>query len=241
MASMLYKHGAFTSEDGEFSLRAFNVQRIRSSRNRAQYDRKTLSTSFCVYRDGQTAIKSRWDAIYNALKNDGVDSGFIHDGGAPSLLWLPNSGSTSGVQVVQPPSAEGQNGADYATGLMGSFSVMAEYPIGLDNVLDYRETVTTTGNNGPLKSVIVTDTGPVLIVETARFSPCRATQSGYITTRGAWGIPNAPIWPDLQINTSQGVSYEAPRRNGSELTEFRVSWSYEFINDGPFNGRPLIR
>lgn len=240
---MLYRHGSFTSEDGEWSLRGFVATRVRNARNRPQYERRVLSTSFCIVRDGQADIKSRFDAIYQGLRQDGVNSGFLHDGGQPSLLYLPNAGSVSGVQVVQLPSIEARNGADYATGLEGSFSVQADYTTSEDsNVLDYRESVTTQGSGLGLKSLIVTDTGQPLIVQTSAYSHCRATQSGYLVTSGAWGIPNPPIWSDLLVNPSSAVTYEAPTFNGNELTGFRVAWNYEFISDGPLTGqKPSIR
>lgn len=241
---MRYKHGNFTSNDAEFGLRGFSRTIQRNERSSEIVERRVLATEFHIIANGQAAITARYNAIKAGLDRDGVDSGFLMDNGQPSAIWLPNSGSREGVQVVQAADLQPLNGADYATGHLGGFSVAAEYDKGftLPNFdFDYSESVTIQGNNGAIVVPIVTDTKQVLLVTTALHTPVVMIQQGYAVGRTTWPLANPPLWPQFLVNPAQAVTTETPKRRNNTFTEFRVSWNYRFLADGPQSGLPLIR
>jgi hypothetical protein len=253
---MQYRHGNFTSFDGEFGLRGFSVALLRSPRNLIMYERRTIAGFFEINAERtvaadasiaefHSAITSRYNTIATVFHTQNVSSGFLTSGGAPSAIWLPNDSSLTGVKVQLLPSLEPQDGADYATGHLGSFSVSADYiPNEANQLVDYGESVTRQGNGGNLAAIILTDTERPIIVPTARFTPVFVTQSGYAVGLQGWPIENGPLWgqPYLQ-NPSEAVTTDTPRRVGNGLVEYRISWNYRFVFDGPPPGvvRPLIR
>lgn len=254
---MYYKHGNFVSLDGEFGLRGFSRVRTRGARNEPKLDKWTISGFFEINASRfvaagssdlayQKAITARFNTIALAFK-DGLDSGFLHQDGTPSAIWLNSRASLSGVMVTQLPDLQPSNGADYASGHTGMFSVQADFlppesTPGANGVEDYRESLTFQGNGGPLTAGTLTDTSKPRIVETARYTFCQATQSGYAVGSKGWPAPNAPYWPTpILINPSAAVSYETPDVYSGGKVSYKTSWSYQFLSDEPLNGLPTIR
>ena len=239
---MKYRHGSFTSLDGEFFLRGFSRQMIRGARGTVAYERVTLSGGFEIIADGQQAITNRYNQIAAAFQQDDVDSGFLHTSGSRSAIFLVQSQSYSGVQVMQRPGLDPQNGADYATGHVGSFSVQSDVlSAGGSSILDYGESLTFSGG-GALWAPIITDTSPPYIVQTANQTPYFAVQEGFAVGRDGWPLVNQPLWPEPIYQQSQSsIRTEAPKRNGNNATDFRVSWSYRFMAPEPLSGLPNIR
>ena len=142
---MRYRHGTFTSNEAEFGLRGFSRTITRNERSTEVIERRVLSTEFHIIADGQAAITDRYNELKAGLDRDGVDSGFLQDNGEKSAIWLPGAASRKGVQVVQAVDLQPLNGADYATGHVGGFSVAAEYDHGFSVPnfdFDYSESVT---------------------------------------------------------------------------------------------------
>jgi hypothetical protein len=240
---MFYRHGSVTSNDGEFGLRGYSRDIVRNERGEASFERRTLSVFYEIIADGQAAIHDRQSAISAGMQSDATQSGFLHNDGTRSSIYLPE-GSRTGVQVRIAPSLEPLNGADYATGHMGGFSVSAEYAVaGGSGLLDYQETLTIEGDSGPLKAVIITDTGRPFLVTTANFTPVTAVQSGYAVGRDALPVPNAPIFsgPNF-IGPAKTISKTSPTPLGNGATGYRIAWTYRWIfTDGPVDGLPISR
>src|SRR5688500_6680169 len=112
---MRFGYGAFRFEQGEASLRGFRTVARRNEKGSLEKVTVTLDIDFEIIRDGQAAIKSRFDQIATAIRRDGRDAGFYHDSGARSAIFIVNSETASGVQITQYPSLEPDDGADYAT------------------------------------------------------------------------------------------------------------------------------
>lgn len=251
---MYYRHGSFTSNDGEFGLRGFARTRTRGNRNEPLTDKWVISGFFEIIPQlaagssqlaYQKAITARFNQIAAAFQ-DGVDSGFLHQDKTRSAIFLDHGASFSGVLVSQLPDLQPQSGADYASGHLGNFSVSADYvPPGgttLGDIVDYRETLTFQGNGGPLVVGTLTDTGPPILTETAKRTFYQATQAGYAVGRTGWPTPNSPYWSaPVLINPSAAVSYETPNVYGNSKIEYRTSWSYQFLSPEPLNKLPSLR
>ena len=252
---MYYRHGTFTSLDGEFGLRVFSRVRTRSARNEPLLDKWTISGFFEIIPQlatgssdlaYQKAITARFNTIALAFK-DGVDSGFLHQDKTKSAIWLDSNASVSGVLVTQLPDLQPSNGADYATGHLGMFSVQADFlpPDGSaagSGVEDYREVLSFQGNGGPLNVGTLTDTGEPIITETARRTFYGATQQGFAVGRNGWPAPNAPYWgTPILSNPSAAVSYETPDVYSGGKISYKTTWSYQFLSIDPLYRLPLIR
>lgn len=253
---MYYRHGTFTSLDAEFGLRGFARTRVRGNRNEALVDKwvisgffeinaKRLNPTITTELQHQQTISARFNQIATAF-TDGVDSGFLHQDGNPSAIWLPHSASFSGVYITEPPGLVPQSPADYASGHIGNFSVGADFiPVEgstLGSLVDYRESLTFTGNGGPLVAAVLTDTGEPYITQTAAKTLYQATQSGYAVGRTGWPAPNPSYWPSpILINPSSAVSYETPNVYGGSKIEYKTSWNYQFVSATRLDGLPSIR
>lgn len=251
---MYYRHGLFTSRDAEFGLRGFSRTRTRGNRNEAQLDKWVISGFFEINPDlgpsatelqWQKAITHRFNQIANAFR-DGYSSGFLHQDQTPSAIYIDQGSSFSGVYVTQLPDLQPANGADYATGHIGYFSVAADYlPPGgstLGELVDYRESLTFQGNGGPLVVGTLTDVGEAVVTQTAAKTFYQATQQGYAVGRTGWPVPSAPYWQSpILINPSAAVSYETPNVYGGSKIEYRTSWNYQFLSPTPLSGLPAIR
>lgn len=251
---MYYKHGKFVSRDGEFGLRGFARTMTRGSRNEALVEKWVISGFFEISPQlGASATELQWQraitARYNEIAgafHDGVDSGFLHQDRTPSAIYLRQGASFSGVYVTQLPDLQPSNGADYASGHLGNFSVAADFiPAGgstLGGLVDYRESLTFQGNGGSLTVGTLTDTGEPYLTQTAARTFYQATQSGYAVGRTGWPPPNAPYWPSpVLVNPSAAVSYETPNVYGGSKIEYKTSWTYNFISPEPLSGLPSIR
>lgn len=253
---MYYKHGKFVSLDAEFGLRGFSRVRTRGSRGEPKLDKWTISGFFEIRPQlaagssdlaYQKAITARFNTIALAFR-DGFDSGFLHQDLTPSAIYLNHGASMSGVLVTQLPDLQPSNGADYATGHTGMFSVQADYippervAGSSSGVEDYREVLSFSGNGGPLTIGTLTDTAKPRIVETARYTFYQATQSGYAVGSDGWPAPNAPYWDSpILINPSAAVAYETPDVYSGGKVSYKTSWTYQFLSDEPLNKLPTIR
>jgi hypothetical protein len=251
---MYYRHGSKTFNDAEFGLRGFARTRVRGNRNEPVVDKWVISGFFEINPQlgsnasqlaWQKAITARWKYIAEAFV-DGVDSGFLHQDKTPSAIYLDHSKSFSGVYVTQLPDLQPLNGADYANGHLGNFSVAADFvPPGgstIGELVDYRESLTFQGNGGPLVVGTLMDRGPGYITQTAEQTFYQASQSGYAVGRTGWPTPNSPYWSSpILINPSAAVSYETPNVYGGSKIEYKTSWNYQFLSPEPLNKLPTIR
>lgn len=249
---MRFGYGAFRFEQGEAALRGFRTVASYNDKGFADKITATLDIDFEIIRDGQAAIKSRFDQIANAIRQNGRDVGFYHDSGARSAIFIVNSQTVSGVRITQFPSVEAGDGADYATHLKGSCSFMAEYlpssfggggGQGQVQVTDYQESVSVKGTGGPRYGYDVTDRGKSRRFVLADYTTVTATQQGSITVISKnpfYPTPNPPLWPGNEDEEERTPSEDIkPANDGS--WSCTVGWSYKFTSSGPLTGHPKAR
>lgn len=212
----------------------------------------TLDIDFEIIRDGQASIKSRFDQIANAIRRNGRDVGFYHDGGARSAIFIVNSETASGVRIAQYPSIESDDGADYATHLKGNCGFTAEYlPSafggnqngGQGEVTGYSESVSVRGTGGPRYSVDVVDRGRPRRYKLADYTPVEASQQGSITVLSKtpfYPTPNPPLWPGLEVGEQREITDDLQPASDGAWSCTR-NWSYRFLSGGPLTGSPRTR
>jgi hypothetical protein len=247
---MRFGYGAFRFEEGEAALRGFRTVPTRNDKGFLEKITVTLDIDFEIMRDGQAAIKSRFDQIANAIRRDGRDVGFYHDSGARSAIFIVNSETASGVRISQYPSLESDDGADYAN--KGSVGFTAEYlPAafggnqngGQGQITNYAESVSVRGTGGPRYSVDVVDRGRPQRFKLADYTPVTATQQGTITVVSKspfYQTPNPPLWPGLEeVEQREFTDDLQPASDGA--WQCTRNWSYRFISPGPITGFPRVR
>lgn len=249
---MRFGYGAFRFEQGEAALRGFRTVPTRNERGFLEKITVTLDIDFEIIRDGQAAIKSRFDQIATAIRKDGRDAGFYHDSGARSAIFIVNSETASGVRISQYPSLEPDDGADYATHHKGSCGFSAEYlsPAfagggggGQGQVTNYAESVSVRGTGGPRWACDVVDRGRPKRFKLADYTPVNATQQGSITVISKtpfYPNPNPPLWPALEDQEQREFTDDIQPASDGAWSCTR-NWSYRFLSEGPLTGFPRAR
>lgn len=252
---MKWGFGSFRSEESDnFALTGGQTTVRRGQNYQVEAIVKTLDFSFTIHGASQTAVHDRYLQVVQAIRGDGYDVGFYLDNGNPSAIFLQSSTSTTGVMVTKFPQPEPDvAGADYATSLKGSLSVMAEYLPqqlgfiapggGAPAISDYEEELAIEGNGGPRVALQEYDVGDptsyILCDKTYVF----ATQSGALSvlteTPTASYFPNPPLWPNLLINESEATRQRVRRRG--KAWELTLNWNYRFQSVGPLFGTPTLR
>jgi hypothetical protein len=118
-----------------------------------------------------------------------------------------------------------------------TITISATYPA-QDDLLDYRESITTIGSGGPKFVMLQTLTGPIPFT-TASSTPSVLIQSGHAT--GLYSFPTAPgpVAPGSVHQEKSKLTTEGPSldENGV-LTNYTVSWSYEMESVGLLGALP---
>jgi hypothetical protein len=192
--------------------------------------------------DGQAALSSAEARLRAELATPYRDLRFLTDAGGLAAVSLSNAGSLSGCRVVDGPTFDGRDGAEYATLRRFAFEVEAEYLIAnaANAVLSFTETVSITGTGGPVRRLRVPVNATVLVRQ--QISPrsvVRATQTGQAVGHTRYPAAPAPLWgPPLLLEEQVSVQKGAPKRLGLAFVEFPLSWAYQFESDGPLAGAP---
>lgn len=186
--------------------------------------------------DTPTALAARCLLLEAGYSRHYRDAAII-DSSGNVLHLLQNSGSFTGVRVIQPPSYPRADGPELATQRTFQITLEAEYQFAIgDAYLAYQETV-QSGGGGPLLTVVQTITGPPRRQKLADQTPFTAMQSGSATGRLAYPPIPGPLWPGALMKAPV-ITRTGPSRQGQGLIGWSVSWQYEFAAAGPLLGLP---
>jgi hypothetical protein len=191
----------------------------------------------------QAALSAQEQSLRTALLVPYQDLKFLSDSGAVMAVSLLNSQTLSGVRVVDGPHFSGDTGAEYATLRKFEFEVEAEYQVpGTDNaVVSFTESVTITGDGGPVKRIRVPiNTTTLVRQQISPASVVRATQSGTAVGLTKKPTPPLPIWPKFYLGDQKSIQERGPEPLGRGFVNYAVSWSYQFEADQPLLGSPNL-
>lgn len=240
---MYFQYGNFAHPPGEVAFQSLQTRKLRTPRNQAFRYQKVLSCNLEIIADGQSAIRTRMNAISNAYSLDGFSAGFYHDDNTRSGIFLDSPSSESGVVVVDFPSAQRGDGADYATHEPMSFTLAADYiPLDAAEIIDYAETVSHRGTAGPRTTWQVTDIGDPVQWTLARKTTQVVVQSGFAVGRRGYPNFNPPMFPQQFLKSEESeVRRETPDLNRQFYTGWKIYWTWVFEFGSQVGGLPRLR
>lgn len=168
----------------------------------------------------------------------------LQDNGAPSSMTMASNTSVTGVVVVDGPHFPVATDAEFVNRRTAEFTAEAEYliPSGATAVLSFQETVSVTGNCGPVTTWRPAVNAPPVFQVVYPFSTCRATQAGRAVGNLAYPTPPALLFPEAYLHQDRSRTVrESPQRVGpAGLIGYPVSWSYEFEAGEPLLALPNV-
>lgn len=238
MPAVILQYGSYRHADGEVSVTIdygvketqagvpFEIEHVWSVEGQVQADTPALVTA--AYRALEAAYSS-WFRDLILYRNDG---GVAHA--------LPNAGSTTGVKIAGFGYPSGQ-GAEGTTFRNYRFTARATYPYGPGVAAgggggllkSFSETVATWGG-GPRRVASELVNGPPRIHVLSPATAAYASQTG--TAVGYAGYPPIPppVYPAAFLADLPRVERTSPRNQNGFLTDWQVSWAYQFVSPGPF-------
>lgn len=234
------------SIDG-ITIDAFTRVMIRSDRGYAQRLRVTLSVRGELLTESQGAMTAAMEGLLRAVSADYADVVIKDDDGNVTPFKLLNSETIDGVKLVQPPTFTDLGGAIYALRVPFSVAWEADFKpdsvvngTGQPNVLEYGETLTFSGNGGPLKAITLTPRGEPIESTLALRTPYFATQSGTIRTLTPISRHPNPIWPDKIVGPASATTASSPVIRNGVAESYEASWNYQFQSITPLVGLPTV-
>jgi len=237
---MIYFHGGYDFPAGSVGVLSDSKIRIRSPRNHAYLMRRTMVLEGELKGTSQADIRQKLEYMSQFFQIDGNNSGLYHDDGSPSVHLLTNVGSLSGVRLLQAPSFNRSDPAEYTTYRSFTFTVQADYPILFaDTIFDWSETVRYRGNCGPRKQQIELDTGApdeqIVSQQTVQY----IIQSGRAVGTIGYPDPPDPLYSELLQDPDEGKGFDDPIPQGSGFTLYPRRWQYIMASNIPRDGRPV--
>lgn len=230
-----------------FTLTTFTRSFIRSDRGNAQRLRVNLGGRIDIQASTQSAMTTAIETLLRAISRDYQDVLIKDEDGNRSAFSLSNSDSIDGVKLIQPPSFTDLSRAIYALQVSCDVAWEADFTVdsvvngsGNPNVLEYGETLTFSGNGGPLKGITLTPRGEPIEVTLAERTPYFATQSGSIRTLGPVTSYPRPIWPEKLVGPASSTALTAPVIRNGVAESYGAQWSYQFQSITPLVGLPTV-
>jgi hypothetical protein len=190
-----------------------------------------------------TALTSGMATMKAAYAVQSQDIGFFNDDSSPTAMLLLSSTCRGGTRVIQPPSFQKLDGAEYTSYVSYQLAVEGEVFDPNNAVISWRESLSFSGGGPAVVWLETLNTQPQPQI-TKQYTTYRATQSGSATGLYSYPIVPSPLWPQFEIQNQRNVSETGPERSGpinqAFLSDFGVSWSYQFASAIPFTGQPTL-
>lgn len=231
---MYFQYGSYQHDENDVNLTTMVQRRMYSPRNRLAFTRKTLYCMGQFCESGQSAIKTKLDALETAYEDDWKDAGLYHDDGTVSAHFLNNSQSVNGVRVLSLNYPKGDP-SEYATGRTYSITLQADFLNIEDQIYWFQEQVQFIGNGGPAWELVPTWDSVPAEVFSARSTPQRIIQTGEAV--GLQAPPLIPV-PLLPLNYEH-TNLRSWRRGSAQKIgrhanlQFPVRYRYVFSSKIP--------
>lgn len=215
---------------------------LRSERGRPYATRHTWTIQGSLLGNAtQAEITTAIEALEDAYASDGGDlTLYLSDGTTPSAHQLRSRDTMGGVKITQRPSFPKGDGTEYAAGCVRTYEIVAvaDFPIWSENLLVWHQGFSRRGVPGAERWVYT----PILDADWFRQTvnartPGMVTQRGFAVGQFRYPPAAAPLWGPLFEHQDQRViDVEDPKRNGTDLTEFKIAWQYTFESTKPLVG-----
>jgi len=237
---MYLKYGSYQHASGETAV-VITKQGLFTDTGIARGVRERWDIQGRLQAASPAAVTTALNALAAAYAVQGLDIGFYEDDNTPTSHFIDSSATNGGVRVVSPPSFPQGRGAEYSTFRTYTLSVEAEWLAADQTLLNWRETLRFTGG-GPQFAFLQPITGVPVKQVLRQATTYKATQSGEAVGFQSYPSPPGPIWPTAEHVQQRQIHYELPRRMGktglATLTDYKISWSYEFESATPLLGLP---
>ncbi len=227
---MIFSYGNYIHDNNEVET-VFRQSALFDQRGNRRGLRKRIELKGVLHGTSQANLTAKLLALDAAYSKDGFNAILFLDDGTTQTHHRIISGDTlTGVRVVQPPSYQPGDGAEYSTFRTYSIVLEADF-LGDSDILNFEETVTIQGTGGPRFAYFETlNTLPVRQIVND-FTLVRMTQSGSATGYLSYPFAPAPLWPSLEDVSQRTFIRRAPRLQGRIRTDYPVSWTYKFTSD----------
>lgn len=233
---MILKYGTYSHASGEASIVV--EKKVNESETGVKISfTETWTITGWLHADDTAGLTTAILALESAYGVNGYDLGlYLDDGATVTAHYMQTALARGGTRVKSLKYPKG-DGAEYTTYRQYEIIVEAEFPMGNAGITAYEETVTLTGG-GPLYVFLETLTGPPQKQLVKQQTTYKATQAGSATGDIAYPSIPAPLWPDAEHVTRRSIAKMHPRIARQTLTDYTVSWSYEFESSTPLIGSP---
>lgn len=239
---MRFQYGGFLHDENECWVESLNREAIRTDRGLVRSLLHTVTFGMRLVTSGASAqadLTSAMLAREVAYSVHRQDFRVLDNDGALTVFYMPDAGSLSGVQVIQPPSYRQVDRANYATVLEAFVTLQAEYPWiepGAE-IIDFQELLTFSGGLPVRVFLQCVNSNPVEQVVSPR-STYDVVQQGFIRTLTPSPAPMAPIWPAAL--TQRSVTLNSPRIQQHVAGEYATSWVYQYRSVTELTGLPNV-
>lgn len=237
---MIIKYGSNSRTDSEIALTITkNAQRAPNGTRIGT--RETWTLDGILHGTDVDDLTTNIAALEAEFSSDGKDIVLLKsDGTTETAHKITNSNTIGGVKVIQPPAFPKGDGAEYTTFRRYRIVIGALVDDGSDELMDFRETTTRTGNGGPRRVLIEVLNGPPQAQTTSRYTPVRITQRG--RALGKTIYPNAaiPFYPAELSNPEHTITFTGPTNDRGNFIGFGTSWTYVSLLAFPGTAIPQI-
>lgn len=233
---MQFVKGPYSLPEFKTLQRAYRIDPVRNPRERIPLAyAHTLEVRGHLQAANQSALTTAINELEVAFSETDEDVGFLEDDNTTaSSHYLPHADTEFGVELVSLDWAPGV-GIEYQTERTFTALFRAQYQAdGHSNIISKRDTITITGDGGPLFAVVPLISGTPRKVQLAASSPCRAVQSGEVVGYSSRPPTEAPAYPNDEQTWLSSVTELDPERIGGVLRNFRTLWNYSFERTTPF-------
>lgn len=235
MASVLTFNG-FAHQENEANLTGISKRTILGPRNRKLQQVIEWDATVEVVGSTVAEIIARIQTLEQVYSQDGGEATYSIDGAVAHRL---PANSISGVRVAYAGFPKG-NPEELCTQRTFAIKLRATYDAqtqaGGDDLVFWKETISTEGDGSPLVIVVtevpgVQTVGGLFAAELAPRTPVYYTQRGTAIGYATYPVPPPPFNPAGHFGYLQRITRTSGRQVGNGIRFFQVDWYYRMGRD----------
>jgi len=219
-------YGSLTHADNEVNLVTMDYRTQYSPRNKKLFETRTVNLrGEFIYSTTQSIVNQVNSAI-QAYSQDYKDFRYTV-GGVLAHQLLNDASCFSGVKVISKNFPSGSPEQLASTRTFG-VTLQAKYDVAEENIAQWTESLEVIGTGGPIKNLINTLYGPILLI-TSISSAVMVVQRGTAVGFNTYPFPPPPIGNSgAELLDRRRITQTSGTQQGTGLRYFRTSWSYQF-------------